>query len=66
MPVVVRLNANRRQGRGPLYILPNLLLCSEPIVEGMLADKIALLGKVVGGFRDHAMPLRLLRRVKRA
>jgi hypothetical protein len=44
--------------------LPHLLLGREPVIEGMLADKPALLSNEVGGLGNHAVPLRLLRGVK--
>jgi len=44
--------------------LPHLLLGREPVIEGLLADKPALLGDEVGGLGNHAVPLRLLRGMK--
>jgi hypothetical protein len=45
--------------------LPDLLLRSEPVIQGMLAYKAALFSDEVGGLGNHAVPLRLLRGVKR-
>src|SRR5450631_345756 len=64
-----RADINLKAGFRPMRLrrdhLPHLLLRREPVVEGMLADKPALFSDEVGCLGNHAVPLRLLRRVKR-